>query len=176
MQNRITGAGRDGGIYREGSPRRFQGQWNLDDVLRDVLRGLMRDREWSQAELSRRIGQPRSQVSRFLGGLTDDDGRERDFNVRLEFLSAVCAALDETPLELFSRHPVFQLEANDLRRHRMHAKLVELLIPAEANALLVSIEQAKQRGVLDLVLAQVDTLLEAAKRSESTGRTRLRSG
>lgn len=168
MQNRVGEDGSVGGIYRRDHPRKVKQQWNVSDLLRDVIFQVMEERGWSMLEFASQMGVARSSVQRFLSGREVKQGRKLvqcDMDMRIGFVSRICARLNETPVELFARHPALKTEGN-LQRHQVHARLTTLLMTNDAQALLGLLEQARERGLLEQCLEQMSLSLEIAKTSE----------
>ena len=155
------------GEWRPGEPRKVhvdggrEGN-NLDDVVRDILSHVIEQHHWNEKTVGKRIGVSQSTINRFRNG--ENEGK-------LRILSGLCAALDNSPMQLFARHPLYEEEG---RRHvrfpkdHLYDRYNALLRNAEARDLLATLDQARELGVLDEALQAVHTTVDSARKGKAS--------
>jgi transcriptional regulator with XRE-family HTH domain len=75
---------------------------DLNHVIREVLRDVIVEYEWTQDEAAKNLGLSLSTVQ---GVLSTDPHQQR--NLSLRALSLICERLGESPVELLQRHPLY---------------------------------------------------------------------
>lgn len=141
--------------YRPMEPRMVKGQRNQADVIRDIVAIVCEERRWTTARLAQEIGVAQSGLHRFVSADTD---------ARVELLTRLCAGLDETPVELFARHPVYSSpRMADLRHAMLADRLTHKLSPDEASELTLFVDEARNLGCYAAVRAAIRATLDAAR-------------
>lgn len=126
----------DGRAQRRSGP-------DLDDVLRAILWDL-RQTYGGQARLARRLGLGQQNLSRIEGG----------GGTSLDVLSRICAALRESPLELFQRHERYRTvddaEAEARLAEDRELNRLRVILSAETTRRLVAVlEELVDQGTLE---------------------------
>jgi transcriptional regulator with XRE-family HTH domain len=157
------------GKWKRGEPRKVhvdgerEGN-NLDDVLRDILAQLIDERGWPEAEVGKRIGVSQSTINRFRNCKSEG---------KIDLISCLCAALDNSPLQLFARHPLYEEEGRQhvrFPKDHLYDRYNTLLRNAEARDLISALEQARELGVLDEALQAIHPVLDAARKRSAIRR------
>ena len=146
--------------------------FNLDDVLRGVLIEWKEARGYSTNQAAHELGLRQQTLSSFL---SEDEPR----GCRLEFVSKVCAGMGITPIELFSRHEVFQepdsQDASVMSHFREGLsedgwrKAVEVVFAAHALGITEVVVEQSHSLVMALAESQRLKVDEVMPRKKSTG-------
>ena len=128
---------------------------NLDDVLRVILFDMKKNNQWgSTAEMAHRLGLKQQTLATFMD--------EKRTGTTIATLSTICAATQQSPIEIFHRHERYPPKegdrpgfADDLIFNRFRA----ILDRGEASRLLRLVELAKDVGALDEILTTAEKVL-----------------
>ncbi len=145
-------------LIKTGSTEMKRQGADLDDVLRAVIFDIREDNKWgSTAETARRLGLPQQTLASFMD--------EKRLGTSIATLSTICAALQQTPIEIFHRHERYPVKddarpsfADDLIFNRFRAVLER----GEASRLLRIVELAKDAGALGEILTTAEKILPAS--------------
>ncbi len=153
--------------YTHGSPRavvlavgkkRRKGN-DLSDVLRDVLRMVIDEQEWAQADVGEHLGMAQSTISRFLAG---------ESPAKLTLLTNLCIVLDESPISLLARHPLYQETARGkvtFPKDHTYRKFQRILQNSEARDLVDALGKARTLGVLGEAIEALGVAVTAAAKA-----------
>lgn len=137
--------------------------FDLNEVVREILRQLMTDRTWSEARAAREWGFTQRTLNRFMN---------RETGMDLDTLSRLCAELEVNPPAFFSAHPIYDHEARARLRFvkdRLYDRFRTLLNVDEAKRVLANVEEQKRLHIFDLCSETIDGLLRVAREARRYG-------
>ena len=159
--------------YVRGEPRKITHQvhgampsgYDQNDVLRDIIWELKEDLDWTQSELGHRIGCSQSEANRFLHGKRISEKSSKPQEMKLSWLSRLCISIDENPLQVFGRHPLYEGVARAHMGSKDHpfTRHTVLLRNAEARGILSLLDEAGSSGVLDQAAQAIEAVVAAAR-------------
>lgn len=131
--------------------------FNLNVIVREILRGIITDRGWSENRAAKEWNIPQRTFNRWLS-----EGASID----LEALSILCAELEVNPPAFFASHEVYKAE-NRARLHfakdSLYDRFRTLLSVEEGRRVLHNVEEQKRLHIFDLCSETIDGLLRVAK-------------
>lgn len=150
--------------------------YDLDDIARDVLLGLQDEFQVNQTRLALFCGMSQAELSRYLGDKPIRKDRPENLQqFRISNLTRLCNSIDQNPIQVFGRHPLYEKEARaamQFPKDHLYGRYNATLRNPDARTLLPLLDEARKRGVLGDAIAAVQTVVEAAKHATPPARRR----
>jgi len=146
---------------------------NLDDVLRAIVFDLKKEYGWpSDAEAARQLGVPQQTLHLLMNPTV---GKKGDLSgTTVATLSAMCAALRQSPIALLGRHERYADEVH-FAEDFVFDRFRSVLDKDEASRILPLLGELKRRGALNDVIDAAERILPAsakpATRTKTAGET-----
>ena len=119
-------------------------------LVREILRDLLNDRDWTEEDAEDQIGVPQSTLNRVL---------QENSDPRASTVDKLIKGLGDTPLTFFERHPSCPRDDSD----PIASDLRDLLTETEAKRLLELMQEFKRLRVTEEALDALEASLRLAR-------------
>lgn len=129
--------------------------WDLDLLVRQVLVGILADRDLSENAAAKAAGVDQRTLNRFMLG----EG------MRLETLAKLCHGFETTPIRFLDSHPEVGRNRPAVRiaRDQVYDRFRTVFTPQEQDHLLNLVEEIRNLGLYNVAVATLRGIVEASK-------------
>ena len=130
--------------------------WDLAVVIRQVFVQMLEDRELSESKAAERVGIDQRTLNRIIKG---------ESGMRLSTLERWCDAFETTPIRFFQSHPDLGSQRSGIRlaRDKVYDRFRQNFTPGEQDKLLSLVESVRDLGLLEVAMANLQAIVDAAK-------------
>jgi len=132
---------------------------DLNDVAREIVRGLMKNRSCSENVMAKELGVSQRSLNRFL---KNEEGWS------LARFSRICAELEMNPVDFFRSHELYDRETRVKMRFAKDAlydRFRTLLTQPEATLVLRSVQVQKKLGIFEVCSETIQGMIRVAKKA-----------